>query len=84
MLGRSQRDRVEEACGASGYDGAYGLGGGGGRAVACGEAVQKGGLLYARVGKGAYVFTCYSWFRQLPAGVPGAYRIFANLVSAGR
>ncbi|MBN9657801.1 MAG: PIG-L family deacetylase [Acidobacteria bacterium] len=49
-----------------------------------GEAVQKGGLLYARVGKGAYVFTCYSWFRQLPAGVPGAYRIFANLVSAGR
>jgi hypothetical protein len=48
-----------------------------------GDSPQKGGLLYARVGKGAYVFTCYSWFRQLPAGVPGAYRLFANLVSAG-
>ncbi len=49
-----------------------------------GEAPQKGGLLYAHVGKGAYVFTSYAWFRQLPAGVPGAFRIFANLVSAGR
>lgn len=49
-----------------------------------GEAPQKSGLLYARVGKGAYVFTSYAWFRQLPAGVPGAYRLFANLISAGR
>ncbi|MBL0158330.1 MAG: PIG-L family deacetylase [Bryobacterales bacterium] len=49
-----------------------------------GEAPQKSGLLYAHVGKGAYVFTSYAWFRQLPAGVPGAYRIFANLISAGR
>ena len=48
-----------------------------------GEEALDGGLLYARYGKGAYVFTGYSWFRQLPAGVPGAYRIFANLVSAG-
>jgi hypothetical protein len=31
-----------------------------------------------------YVFTAYSWFRQLPAGVPGAWRIFANLIGAGR
>ncbi|WP_321476705.1 PIG-L family deacetylase [uncultured Paludibaculum sp.] len=49
-----------------------------------GEAPNKGGLLYARVGKGAYIYTCYDWFRELPAGVPGAYRIFANLVSASR
>ncbi|MBI5283317.1 MAG: PIG-L family deacetylase [Candidatus Solibacter usitatus] len=49
-----------------------------------GEAPQKGGLLYARVGKGAYVFSSYVWFRELPAGVPGAYRLFANIVSAGK
>ena len=49
-----------------------------------GEPPQKGGLLYAPHGKGVYIFTGYSWFRQLPAGVPGAYRIFANLVSAGK
>ena len=55
--------------------------------IACsdpGEDPLEGGLLYARFGKGAYVFTGYSWFRQLPAGVPGAYRIFANLISAGK
>ena len=49
-----------------------------------GEDPLAGGLLFARHGKGAYVFTGYSWFRQLPAGVPGAYRVFANLISAGR
>ena len=43
-----------------------------------------GGMLYTRYGKGAYIFTAYSWFRELPAGVPGAYRIFANLISAGK
>ena len=48
------------------------------------EPPRRGGLLYARYGKGVYIFTGYSWFRQLPAGVPGAYRIFANLVSAGK
>jgi hypothetical protein len=48
-----------------------------------GEKPHAGGLLYARVGKGVYIFTAFSWFRQLPAGVPGAYRIFANLLSAG-
>jgi LmbE family N-acetylglucosaminyl deacetylase len=41
----------------------------------------SGGELIARVGKGNYVFTGYAWFRQLPAGVPGAYRLFANLIS---
>jgi hypothetical protein len=49
-----------------------------------GEQPLAGGTLVARYGKGAYVFTAYSWFRQLPAGVPGAYRIFANLLSAGK
>jgi hypothetical protein len=49
-----------------------------------GEKPLPGGILFGRYGKGAYVFTAYSWFRQLPAGVPGAYRIFANLLSAGR
>lgn len=47
------------------------------------EKPLPGGMLFTRYGKGAYVFTAYSWFRQLPAGVPGAYRIFANLLSAG-
>jgi hypothetical protein len=49
-----------------------------------GEQPHAGGLLYTRFGKGAYIFTAYSWFRQLPAGVPGAYRVFANLLSAGQ
>ncbi len=46
------------------------------------EPSQLGGTLFARHGKGVYIYTGYSWFRQLPAGVPGAYRVFANLVSA--
>ncbi len=41
----------------------------------------KGGQLIAQVGRGNYIFTGYSWFRQFPAGVPGAYRLFANMVS---
>jgi hypothetical protein len=49
-----------------------------------GKPELPGGMLYARYGKGAYIFTAYSWFRELPAGVPGAYRIFANLISAGK
>jgi len=48
-----------------------------------GEAEQKGGLLIARYGKGTYIYTGYAFFRQLPAGVPGAVRLFVNLV-AGR
>ena len=47
-----------------------------------GEKPQEGGQLWTRYGKGVYIFTAYSWFRQLPAGVPGAYRMFANLLSA--
>jgi LmbE family N-acetylglucosaminyl deacetylase len=42
---------------------------------------REGGLLVARVGKGTYVYTGLSFFRQLPAGVPGAYRLFANLLA---
>jgi len=41
----------------------------------------KGGHLIAQYGKGSYLYTGYAWFRQLPAGVPGAYRLFANMVS---
>lgn len=46
-----------------------------------GEAPLKGGLLVAPYGKGRYIYTGLSWFRELPAGVPGAYRLFANLVA---
>ncbi len=42
---------------------------------------QKGGLLYAKYGKGIYIYNAYAFYRQLPEGVPGAYRIFANMVS---
>ena len=49
-----------------------------------GEPDRKGGLLYARYGKGVFIYTAYSWFRQLPAGVPGAFRLFANMISAGK
>lgn len=47
-----------------------------------GETSKLGGLLYANYGKGVFIFTAYSWFRQLPAGVPGAYRLFVNMISA--
>lgn len=46
-----------------------------------GEAPLKGSLLVARHGKGYYVYTGLAFFRQLPAGVPGAWRLFANLIS---
>ncbi len=49
-----------------------------------GESPLKGSLLIARHGKGYFVYTGLVWFRQLPAGVPGAYRLFANLVSLGK
>jgi hypothetical protein len=35
-------------------------------------------------GRGQYVYTSYAWFRQLPAGIPGAFRLFANLISLSR
>ena len=46
-----------------------------------GEEEKRGGLLAATVGKGHYVYTGLAFFRQLPAGVPGAYRLFANLLA---
>jgi LmbE family N-acetylglucosaminyl deacetylase len=46
-----------------------------------GQAPQKGGLLYAKYGKGVYIYNAYAFYRQLPDGVPGAYRIFANILS---
>jgi len=49
-----------------------------------GEPPVRGAEVYAEVGKGRYVYTSYSWFRQLPAGVPGAYRQFANLISLSK
>jgi LmbE family N-acetylglucosaminyl deacetylase len=47
-----------------------------------GEKPLPGGMLYTRYGKGVYIFSAYAWFRELPAGVPGAYRLFANMLSA--
>jgi LmbE family N-acetylglucosaminyl deacetylase len=47
-----------------------------------GESEQKGGLLIAHYGKGTYIYTGYAFFRQLPAGVPGAVRLFANLIGS--
>lgn len=46
-----------------------------------GESETKGSLVYAQDGKGIYIYTGLSFFRQLPAGVPGAYRLFVNLIS---
>jgi LmbE family N-acetylglucosaminyl deacetylase len=48
-----------------------------------GEAAQDGSLLIAPSGKGSYIYTGLAFFRQLPAGVPGAYRLFANLLDHG-
>jgi LmbE family N-acetylglucosaminyl deacetylase len=47
-----------------------------------GEEMQKGGMLKASYGKGIYIYTGYAFFRQLPAGVPGAVRLYVNLLSA--
>jgi len=42
---------------------------------------QKGGLMYAQYGKGIFIYAAYAFYRQLPAGVQGGYRLFANLIS---
>ena len=49
-----------------------------------GESPKKGSLLVAQYGKGYYIYTGLSFFRELPAGVPGAYRLFANMLSIGK
>jgi LmbE family N-acetylglucosaminyl deacetylase len=55
--------------------------------LSCNDPKEKpldGGLLVVKSGKGFFIYTSYSWFRQLPAGVPGAYRLFANMLSLGK
>ena len=47
-----------------------------------GEEPKQGGLLYARYGRGTYIYCGYTLFRQLVAGVPGAFRLWANLLAA--
>ena len=49
-----------------------------------GEKPKKGSLLVAKYGKGNYIYTGLSFFRELPAGVPGAYKLFANILSIGK
>ncbi len=48
------------------------------------ESPKHGALLYAEYGNGIFIYTGLSFFRELPAGVPGAYRLFVNLISAGK
>jgi len=48
-----------------------------------GEASLKGGLLVADYGRGHYIYTSMVWYRELRAGVPGAYRMLANMISYG-
>ena len=47
-----------------------------------GEPDLKGGLVYTHYGQGTYIYTGLAFFRQFPEGVPGAYRLFVNLLSA--
>jgi len=47
-----------------------------------GEKEKAGGILYAKYGKGVFIYSALAWFRQLPAGVPGALKLFTNMVSA--
>ena len=48
------------------------------------EAEKQGSLIYCQYGKGHYVYTGLVFFRELPAGVSGAYRLFANMISVGK
>jgi LmbE family N-acetylglucosaminyl deacetylase len=49
-----------------------------------GQPPLDGGTIYTKYGKGTFIFSPLAWFRQLPAGVPGAYRIFSNFLSSGK
>ncbi|NOY48816.1 MAG: LmbE family protein, partial [Chlorobi bacterium] len=49
-----------------------------------GETPKDGSLLVAKYGKGYYIYTGLSFFREFPAGVSGAYRLFANMLSIGK
>ncbi|HET7347353.1 MAG TPA: hypothetical protein VFJ10_08470, partial [Acidobacteriaceae bacterium] len=49
-----------------------------------GQDPQQGGLLYARYGKGNWMYMAYAVYRQLPEAVPGAYRLLVNLIAAAK
>lgn len=49
-----------------------------------GELPKNGSLLIAKYGEGNYIYTGLSFFRELPAGVSGAYKLFANMLSVGK
>ena len=49
-----------------------------------GETPKDGSLLVAKYGKGYYIYTGLSFFREFPEGVSGAYRLFANMLSIGK
>jgi hypothetical protein len=49
-----------------------------------GEKDLEGGTLFTHYGKGIFIYTGLAWFRELPEGVPGAFRIFVNMISAGK
>jgi hypothetical protein len=49
-----------------------------------GENDLEGGTLFTHYGKGVFIYTGLAWFRELPAGIPGAFRIFVNMISAGK
>src|SRR5690606_40618742 len=49
-----------------------------------GESAKKGSLLVAKYGNGHYIYTGLSFFREFPEGIPGAYRLFANMLSLGK
>jgi hypothetical protein len=46
-----------------------------------GQPPQRGGLMFAQYGRGVFIYAAYAFYRQLPAGVQGGYRLFANIVS---
>ena len=49
-----------------------------------GEKPMDGSIIYARKGKGHFIYTGVSFFRQLPAGIPGAYRLMVNMLNVGK
>jgi LmbE family N-acetylglucosaminyl deacetylase len=49
-----------------------------------GQSAQRGGMLYAKYGKGIYIYNAYAFYRQLPEGVPGAFRLMANILSLSK
>jgi poly(3-hydroxyalkanoate) synthetase len=48
------------------------------------QAPQRGGLVQAKYGRGTFTYAAYAFYRQMPAGVSGGYRLFANIISMGK